>query len=317
MLLGVVSHCFAELSVFSNDVATIRDEIIPARHWDVREERLRRFAHSRNLNDDEMIARLIAIARPILDSTNLEECRLRDFVISHFVDFPSTNAIVFLGKLVREGRCGLVALHSYQLLTHSDQRYFDACQTALKNGTLAQDVFRSSLRDALETDRKVTAESKCRLIRWLVTNPSENIGDVVYTDAIICRHNPSYANSVQRRAVLSDLLGREKEDSSIKKLYYEGRMQSKGVVLSTLSNELARTMALPEEECVNMTAILDAQIAAIEEAEERAARRAIWRRRLRNAGLLLPITVLVLLACRVRWKGDKIGVVKGQRNGCD
>ena len=54
-------------------------------------------------------------------------------------------------------------------------------------------------------------------------------------------------------------------------------------------------MSLPEEEHVSMTAILDAQIAAIEEAEARAARRAIWRRRLRNAVMLLPISVLVFV----------------------
>ena len=49
-------------------------------------------------------------------------------------------------------------------------------------------------------------------------------------------------------------------------------------------------MSLPEGERLNMTAILDAKIAAIEAAEARAARRAVWKRRLRiGAFLVLPV----------------------------
>ena len=54
-----------------------------------------------------------------------------------------------------------------------------------------------------------------------------------------------------------------------------------------------------------MTAILDAKIAAIEEAEARAARRAVWKRRLRIGALVMPIPVIVLAAIvarrRMQW----------------
>ena len=65
------------------------------------------------------------------------------------------------------------------------------------------------------------------------------------------------------------------------------------MVTNDCQSEIARIMSLPEGERLNLTAILDAQIAAIEEAEVRAARRVIWRRLLRNAALLLSIPVLV------------------------
>ena len=60
-------------------------------------------------------------------------------------------------------------------------------------------------------------------------------------------------------------------------------------------------MALPESERLNMTAILDAKIAAIEEEEARAARRAIWKRRLSIGGVsLLTFVVVFAIARRIR-----------------
>ena len=64
--------------------------------------------------------------------------------------------------------------------------------------------------------------------------------------------------------------------------------------------EIARVMALPERERLNMTAILDAKIAAIEAAEARAARREIWKRRLRFGAIVLPIPVIALAAIVAR-----------------
>ena len=59
---------------------------------------------------------------------------------------------------------------------------------------------------------------------------------------------------------------------------------------NSCQSEIARVMALPESERLNMTAILDAKIAAIEEEEARAARRAIWKRRLSIGGsVLIPL----------------------------
>jgi hypothetical protein len=59
-------------------------------------------------------------------------------------------------------------------------------------------------------------------------------------------------------------------------------------------------MALPEDERLNMTAILDAKIAAIEEEEARAARRAMWKRRVWfSGGILLAIALVALLARKV------------------
>ena len=63
-------------------------------------------------------------------------------------------------------------------------------------------------------------------------------------------------------------------------------------------------MALPENERLNMTAILDAKIAAIEAAEARAARREVWKRQLCISGyFLLPvlgIATAVMIARRMR-----------------
>ena len=65
-------------------------------------------------------------------------------------------------------------------------------------------------------------------------------------------------------------------------------------------SEIARVMSLPEDERLNMTAILDAKIAAIEVAEARAARREVWKRRLRIGALALSIPVIALVAIVAR-----------------
>ena len=67
-------------------------------------------------------------------------------------------------------------------------------------------------------------------------------------------------------------------------------------------------MALPENERLNMTAILDAKIAAIEAAEARAARREVWKRRLRTgAFLVLPILGIACVILFVRKKKTTVG----------
>ena len=63
---------------------------------------------------------------------------------------------------------------------------------------------------------------------------------------------------------------------------------------NSCQTEIARVMALPENERLNMTAILDAKIAAIEAAEARAARREVWKRRLRIGALVLPIPMIAI-----------------------
>jgi hypothetical protein len=64
--------------------------------------------------------------------------------------------------------------------------------------------------------------------------------------------------------------------------------------------EIIRTKSIPENKRLNMTAILDAKIAAIKAAEARIARRELWKRQLRISALVLPIPVIAFAAIVAR-----------------
>ena len=126
---------------------------------------------------------------------------------------------------------------------------------------------------------------------------------------------PDYTNSLehvmaQRR--IDELLSKSKEHILEFSMYRHVGDNSKlsdeewyRRATNSCQTEIARVMALPENERLNMTAILDAKIAAIEAAEARAARREVWKRRLRLGAFFLPISVVALAAIvarrRMKW----------------
>ncbi len=91
-----------------------------------------------------------------------------------------------------------------------------------------------------------------------------------------------------------DNKGYEYDDlTNIVRSFCEGeleRIERLPMANSASVTEIIRTKSIPENERLNMKAILDAKIAAIEAAEARAARRAVWRRRFRlSIFLILPV----------------------------
>ena len=139
--------------------------------------------------------------------------------------------------------------------------------------------------------------------KYLVNVKVDWFDSSVYMDRFLCKNVDLYTNSLERMRALTNQLSLIKSQRarianvSCYRGDWNGAHLSNEDWVKSVEDachaEIVRVKRLPDGERVEVTKLLDEQIAAIEEAEARAARRVIWRRRLRNAALLLPIPVLV------------------------
>jgi hypothetical protein len=152
--------------------------------------------------------------------------------------------------------------------------------------------------------------------RILVNERSESFDNAVYFDVFNQNSIASYSNSLEHAEAQKRILAllTDNRERLVRGSAYRGEWGGGGMsddewystVRSGCQSEIARVMALPENERLNMTAILDAKIAVIEAEEAQAARRAAWRRRLSIGGsVLIPLIGIaaVIIATQRRKSG--------------
>ena len=286
------------------------------RHADVIEDSLNSFRKAEDYSPDAMLKALVSIVERGHTTTNDDERRMARASINAMGCLQLTNALPILEEwTLGGGDMGLSSFSSYGEITGHDERYIELGRRSVEANTLSKSYYLSQLKMLLlPLDPIAKAytgthcqplQEKSRLImsRMLINSEEGSFEDYCGRERLLSKELSGYTNSlehVKAQLRINDFLIQRKENI-IKKSCYRFMGNNRKLsdeewyrrATNSCQHEIARVMSLPEEERLNMTMILDAQIAAIEEAEARAARRAIWRRLLRNAALLLSIPVLV------------------------
>ena len=293
------------LADFSNDVAYIAENCFTVHHVDAFEGSLRVFAKRNNLSDEEMADRLLYIAANPFCFKNCSETSPVRAAVSSLYYFPNAvNALPALEKYMSIPETRFEALGAYGIITRFSDLFFTFTTNAVARGKLDKDFYLLSLCAELSNATSPSAKwersekSLLRMKRILANGTSDFYDNMVYFDRCNCNSISDYTNSVEHvraQCRIIDLLDKKCE-RIVKYSCYRGEWGTLSDeewcqrVTNQCQSEIARVMALPENERLNMTAILDAKIADIEAAEARAARRAVWKRRLRlGAFLVLPV----------------------------
>ncbi len=296
------------LADFSNDVAYIAKECLTCAHYDAFEGSLLTFAKRNNLSDNEMAARLLFIADPGNGFKSDGGLPLTREALSGICLFRNAqSALPSLEKYMLDPTTCSSVLFGYGYITGYDNRFFSFISNALETGKLDKGIVCRYLYSAIknpDTDSwKTSEQSRLRMCALIVRYANPTFDSLVYSDRFLSGIIPEYANSldhVRTQEVIFGLLN-EKRDRIVKYSCYRGEWGNISDdewyrrATNSCQSEIARVMSLPEGERLNMTEILDAKIAAIEEAEARAARRAVWKRRLRiGAFLVLPVLCIAV-----------------------
>ena len=311
---------FLMLADFSNDVAYIAKECLTMCHFEAFKDSLLGFAKRNQLTDEEMAERLLCIAaNPEYFKTSSEMAPDRT-AIGGLCFFPdAVNALPYLEKYIINPHTRSEALNALGYLTKFDDLFFNVATQAIENGTMDNSFFmrylRASIRSNLSGSFPLDEKSRLRMERILINTTENTFEEAVFADEFLSDYIQCYTNSLEHVNALKLILEKHKHihEHPDRKRFYGNKWGSELIsdkewnclATNRCQTEIARVMALPENERLNMTAILDAKIAAIEVAEARAARREVWKRRFRLGALVLPVPVVALAAIVARRRRSK------------
>ncbi len=303
------------LAGFLEDVAYISTECLPALHYDHIKSSLHIFAKSHNLSDDEMAQRLLFIADPANRFTDSAGCSQTQAALGAICFFRNArSALPELEKYILCPETCFSSLCAYSYITRYDTRYFTFVRKAVENGKLDKKIVCTQLFSAAsnpDTETwKTNQKSRLMMYRAIMDFQADDFDSSVYSDRFMGDCLFGYTNSVEHVKAQENILSflNKSQKRLSRGSFYRGEWGGGNVsdeewycrATNSCQSEIARVMALPEDERLNMTAILDAKIAAIEEEEARAARRAMWKRRVWfSGGILLAIALVALLARKV------------------
>ena len=278
-------------------------------HFDAFRDSLLVFAKDNHLSDAEMADRLLCIAaNPNQFNPDTGASYVRA-AISGLYFFPnSENAVSALEQYLLLPQTQIEAIGSYGKITSFDNRFFSFISNALETGKLDKGIvcryLYSAIRNLNADSWKTSEQIRLRMCGLLIRYANPSFDSLMYSDRFLAETIPEYSNSIDHvstQGMILDLLAK-KSCQIAKYSCYRGEWGNISDdewyrrATNACQTEIARVMALPESERLNMTAILDAKIAAIETAEACAARRAVWKRRLRIGALVLPVPVIALAA---------------------
>ncbi len=188
------------LADFSNDVQTIRNDILPLTHPQHRFMSLQGFASERNLSADEMSERLLAAADGLRDGTNANEEALCRYAIWGLGHFGSDRALARLEEYVLSVRANsnnpfsttplqLAALTAYERITHGDERFQSLLSRAVSAGAIGKSWIASFSRDNDATKTIKDPESKSTLTTSKVKDKTKD------TNNEDCKQQPIVDNT--------------------------------------------------------------------------------------------------------------------------
>ncbi len=284
---------------------------------------------SKNFDPDAMAQVLTSIAEGGMTSTNTEKRRMAEASISAMGCLHLTNMLPVLSDwALRGGVLCLSSFFAYGEICDNDKRYLDLGIECVNRKIFSMDYLITQLCSILSADKQQRLEvpldesTRIRMQKTIFDSAFEIPDSRGERDSYFCQLIPGYSNSQERAVILKrildniDTIPRPRE--GVRQLYlfpydnkvyeyddltnkvrtlYEGeleRIERLPMVNPVSVAEIVHTKSVPENERLNMTAILDAKIAAIEAAEARIARRELWKRRLRIGALVLPIPVIAI-----------------------
>ena len=290
------------LADFSNDVTYIAEECLSCVHLDARHGSLRIFANQRNLSDNEMADRLLFIADPANGFTNCYGTPLTRAALGGIIEFPNAvDALPALEHYISIPDTRMEALSTFGRITKHNDRFFTVTQNAVESNSLDKVFYRCYIQSVVNSHQLGLLElddyTRCRMECILIKGEYNSFEDSVGYDCFLSELLPGYTNSMEhvRAQQRIDNLLIQRKEHILKFSFYRFAGDNSKLsdeewyrrATNSCQSEIARVMSLPEDERLNMTAILDAKIAAIEAAEARAARRAVWKRRLRISTYVL------------------------------
>ena len=306
---------FLIMADFSNDVAFIAGECLTCVHYDAFRGSLLSFAKRNQLSDEDMAKRLLYIAANPESFKASSEFSPDRTAIGGLCFFPdAVNALPALEQYIINPHTRSEALNALGYLTKFDDLFFTVVKQAIDNGTMDNSFFirylRASIRSNLSGFFPLDEKSRLRMERILINATENTFEEAVSADEFLSDYVQYYTNSLEHVNALEIILEKHKHihEHPDRKRFFGHKWGSELIsdkewnclATNRCQTEIARVMALPENERINMAAILDAKIAAIEAAEARAARREVWKRRLRIGALALPIPVIAFAAIAVR-----------------
>ena len=290
------------------------------RHGDVVRDSLDGFRKTEDYSPEAMLKALVSIVERDRTSTNAESLRMAGAAIHAMGYMQLTNALPMLKKwTLAGGDVATSSFNAYGRIAGYDEQYLELGISAVNPKALGESFFFGKLCTRLSLDNslvngqqlpqrhRLNEKVKCKMARIVINFEDASFESSMNNEEVFARCIDGYTNSIEHvraQQRINDFLLQRKEHilkKSACRIIGKNRLLSDEEWYRRTTNncqsEIARVMALPEDERLNMTAILDAKIAAIEAVEARAVCRAVWKRRLRIGGyLLLPVLGIVAAA---------------------
>jgi len=304
---------------------TLVNIVFTMRHADVFEAWLDSFRKDKDYSQEAMAKALVSIVERSVASGNEDDMHTARTAISAMSCLHLTNMLPVLREWVlRGGDLCSSSFCAYGEICDNDKRYLDLGVECVERKVFSMDYLTSQLCSILSADKQrrlavpLDESIRVRMQKTILDSAFEIPHGRGGRDSYFCQLIPGYSNSQERVVILKrildniDTIPRPRE--SVRQLYLFP-YDNKGYEYDELTNkvrtlcegelerierlpmansasvaEIIRTKSIPKDERLNMTAILDEQIAALEEEEARAVRRAAVRRRFRlYTFIVLPV----------------------------
>ena len=256
---------------------------------------------AKRLGNEKVGERIVEFVEPVFDKAGgvpsdpreLKLCRSGILALGHLM---VTNSLPFLEKVVLHGGGDLcdTALVSYQMITRADSLYVALLDRAHGKSVITQERYATEMTalcwGANEGRIQLTPEVKIKVAIRLVNNPYGYYLGGSENDNFLLANFPSYTNSTERLAALTAILENQLTPP-------EGHAK--------YEPERDRLKALPPEELVCATDVLNAQLSALLKAAEHKRKIEQVKKYAVPAGIAVLVLFLGVIAILFRRRGKK------------